>query len=76
MKEREHKMTDLTTSTGELSLQEMLGDPIVQTMMDRDGITKQDVENLFETVREKMAGRCLAKREAGYHKFDVSALEG
>ena len=36
-------MAGFTTTTRELSLQEMLADPIVQTVMAHDGVTKQDV---------------------------------
>ena len=58
-------MTGFTTTTRELSLQEMLTDPIVETVMARDGVTKQDVEVLIETVRDRMAGRQMAEHETG-----------
>ncbi len=58
-------MTGFTTTTSELSLQEILADPIVQTVMARDGVTKQDVEALIETVRDRMAGRQMAEHETG-----------
>jgi len=35
----------------ELSLREMLDDPIVQDVMRRDGVKRWQVENLFETLR-------------------------
>ncbi len=50
-------MAGFTTTRRELSLHEMLADPIVQTVMARDGVTKQDVEGLIETVRDKLVGR-------------------
>jgi hypothetical protein len=57
MQRREKIMTGFTTTSRELSLHEMLADPIVQTVMARDGVTKQDVEALIETVRDKLVGR-------------------
>ena len=48
-------MADFTTTDGELSLHEMLADPIVQTMMDNDGVTKEDVTGILRAMRERMA---------------------
>ena len=76
MQEREQKMVDFTTTTTELSLQEMLADPIVQTMMARDGVTKQDVEGLIETVRDRMAGRQMAEHKTGRQETNPIAFEG
>lgn len=59
----------------ELSLPEMLADPIVQTVMARDGVTKQDVEALIETVRERMAGRQMEKHETGRHESGAIGFE-
>ena len=50
-------MADFTTTGGELSLQEMLADPIVQTMMDNDGVTKEEVTGSLRAMRERMASR-------------------
>ena len=60
----------------ELSLPEMLADPIVQTVMARDGVTKQDVEALIETVRARMADRQMADHETGRHESSPIAFEG
>jgi hypothetical protein len=67
MQRREQTMDGFTTTTRELTLQEMLADPIVQTVMARDGVTKQDVEGLIETVRERVVGgeRPNAQRKEG-----------
>ena len=35
----------------ELTLQEMLNDPIVQDVMRRDGVNRSQVEQLFENLR-------------------------
>jgi hypothetical protein len=35
----------------ELTLQEMLNDPIVQDVMRRDGVQRWQVEQLFESLR-------------------------
>jgi hypothetical protein len=40
----------------EASLSELLADPIVQMVMARDGITKDEVERLLGAVRAKLAG--------------------
>ena len=69
-------MTDSTMVTRELSLQEMLAAPIVQTMMARDGVTRQDVEGLFETVRDRMACRQMPEHETRRHESSPIALEG
>ena len=69
-------MAGFTTTTRELSLQEMLADPIVQTVMARDGVTKQDVEGLIETVRDRMAGRQMAAHETGHHESDTITVNG
>ena len=41
----------------ELSLAEMLSDPIVQAVLARDGVTKDEVEGLIGAVRLKLASR-------------------
>ncbi len=35
----------------ELSLSEIFADPIVQTMMVRDGVTRSDLERLIRSIR-------------------------
>lgn len=59
----------------ELSLQEMLADPIVQMVMARDGVTKQDVEGLIGAVRDRMAGRQVAEHETSRHESGTSTLD-
>ena len=59
----------------ELSLPEMLADPIVQMVMARDGVTKQDVEGLIGAVRDRMAGRQMAKHETSRHESSTSTLD-
>lgn len=41
----------------ELSLAEMLADPIVQAVLARDGVTKEEVEDLIGAIRPKLASR-------------------
>ena len=60
----------------ELSLQEMLADPIVQMVMARDGVTKQDVEGLIGEMRDRMAGRQMAEHETGRHESSPIAFDG
>ncbi|MFQ5776214.1 MAG: hypothetical protein ACE5GS_16985 [Kiloniellaceae bacterium] len=68
-------MAGFTTTTRELSLQEMLADPIVQTVMARDRVTKQDVEALIETVRDRMAARRMEEHETGRYESGAIAFE-
>lgn len=44
----------------ELSLSEMLADPIVQAVMGRDGVTRQNVEDVIERALTPIRNRCLA----------------
>ncbi len=60
----------------ELSLLEILADPIVQMVMARDGVTKQDVEGLIEEMRDRMAGRQRAGHETGRHESNPIAFDG
>ncbi len=59
----------------ELSLPEMLADPIVQMVMARDGVTKQDVEGLIGAVRDRMAGRQMAEHETGRQESGTGTLD-
>ncbi len=59
-------MAGVTTTDGELSLQEMFADPIVQTMMDLDGVTKEDVTDLLRAMRERMASRADEHHKTGH----------
>ena len=47
----------------EPSLAEMLADPIVQEVLARDGVTKEEVEDLIGAVRAKRASRRTAYLE-------------
>ena len=58
-------MAGFTTTDGELSLREMFADPIVQTMMDLDGVTKEDVTGLFRAMRKRMASGADEHHKAG-----------
>ena len=50
-------MNCFKTTDGELSLPEMLADSIVQTMMDNDGVTKEEVTGILRAMHERMASR-------------------
>jgi hypothetical protein len=39
----------------EMTLDELLADPIVRMVMDRDGVEADDVRALFETLRRRIA---------------------
>ena len=47
--------TRLSQLDRELSLPEMLADPIVQAVMARDGVTREEVEGLIGAIRRKPA---------------------
>ena len=61
-------ITTMTTHSGpadkELSLSEMLADPIVRAVMARDGVTDGDVEGLITTLRDKLAERRTKGRQS------------
>ncbi len=67
-------MTIHSTADRELSLPAMLTDPIVQTVMARDGVTKQDLEGLIESVRGRMAARQAEDHETGRHESGTIAF--
>jgi hypothetical protein len=50
---------------GELSLSEMLSDPIVRAVMERDGVTKVEIEGLLHSL-----GRPATASGAGADKAD------
>ena len=56
--------THLVQLEGEISLPEILADPIVQSVMAGDGITKEEVERLVGTVRGKLASIQSEARQA------------
>ena len=58
----------------ELSLPEMLADPIIQTVMARDGVTKQDLEGLIGAVRGRMAARRMEEHETGRQESGTFAF--
>ncbi len=59
----------------ELSLPEMLADPIVQMVMARDGVAKQDVGGLIGEMRDRMAGRHMAEHKTSRHESGTSTLD-
>ena len=69
-------MTDFTTASAELSLQEMLAEAMVETRVAREGVTRQEVEGRMEAMREGTAGRRVAGHETGRHGFSPLAFEG
>ena len=44
------------TSRTEPSLSEVLADPIVRIVMVRDGVTKEEIDDLIQAVRDKLVG--------------------
>lgn len=46
-------MTNSTGTGNEISLSEMFADPIVQTVMERDGVTVRELEDLVTILRIK-----------------------
>ena len=69
-----HKSADSNTDR-ELLLPEMLADPIVQMVMARDGVTKQDVVGLIGAVRDRMAGRQKEEHESDRQESGTSTLD-
>jgi|GEM_PF-1994936 len=64
-------MTDFTVTSKELSLHEMLADPIVQTVMKRDGVTRHQIEGLIEATRERLgSGQLNGQRPGRYGVTD------
>ncbi len=76
-----HKFTQ-SFSDRELSLREMLADPIVRMVMARDGVTKKDVECVVGAARDRMAGRQMesrgmtTRRQAPSHLLDERDSSG
>lgn len=60
----------------ELSLAEMLADPIVIAVMARDGVTRQDMEGMIVSVRDRLAGRRSEDHDIGTRSFDTVAFGG
>lgn len=52
------------TTDRELTLPEMLADPIVRLVMARDGVETQDVEAMIKDLHDRMAGRQMERRDA------------
>jgi hypothetical protein len=50
---------------GEPRLDDMLGDPVVRAVMDRDGVSREDVLACVEGARLRMARRALQSRKPG-----------
>jgi hypothetical protein len=57
--------TRRTRRNKELSLPEILADPIIQAVMSGDGITKDEVERLIGAIRSKLASRQSEARRTG-----------
>lgn len=57
-----------STKDRELSLLEMLADPIVQAVMKRDGVSKAELENMTGAVATKLAngrlGTCPTNQQS------------
>lgn len=67
-------MTDFTIVSKELSLHEMLADPIVQKVMARDGVTAQQVEGIIGAVQHRLADRQLQNH--GSRRQDGGRYDG
>lgn len=52
----EETMANDAIADHELSVPEMLADPIVQSVMVRDGVTREELEGLIATVCQNLAG--------------------
>jgi len=46
------------------TLQEMLDDPVVAALMDRDGVTRREVEALMADLRDTIPSAAPARRQA------------
>ena len=53
-----------STRNREPSIQEMLEDPMVQTLMACDGVTKPELENLIDSLANKLNGGRWANSRA------------
>lgn len=60
----------------ELSLAEMLADPIVIAVMARDGVTRQDVEDLIVYLGDGLTQRPFEDHDIGTRSFDTVAFGG
>jgi len=56
----------------ELTVSEMLSDPIVQKVMDHDGVTRPEVENLIRAARLRMTGRANENRQSGPDRKEIN----
>lgn len=52
-------MSRVSMNTKEITLREMLAEPIVQTIMARDGVKSEEVEGLMRTARDKAVPKPL-----------------
>lgn len=55
----------------ELTLDELLADPIVQLVMQRDGVTAADVREVIERARRAQSANSES-RELRTHAFDIA----
>ena len=62
------------TPAGELSLLEMLADPIIQTEMARDGATNADLDGLIGAAEDNPAGRQSQDSRSGRRETGAIAF--
>jgi hypothetical protein len=60
----------------ELTLPEMLADPIIRAVTARDGVTKRDLESLIGSARDRMTGRQMERYENGRRRSESIAFNG
>ena len=66
-------MTIESKRDGELSLSEMLANPIGRTLMTHDGVTRDEVEGLFAALQAKLAGGRAERRPASRPRPEATA---
>lgn len=69
-------MTVESTRDGELSLPELLADPMVRTLMTRDGVTTAELESLICAIANKLGGGRLGGRNISRQEPVATALGG
>ena len=67
-------MTICANPGRELSLREMLADPIVQYLMARDGITRGEPDGFIDTMQGKLAGWGAERRKINRQDHNVSVV--
>lgn len=69
-------MTIQSSIACELSFMEMLSDPIVQTVMACDGVTRRDLEDLIRAARVRSLVRRGKEQEISNKQFRAVASGG